>query len=467
MKRPLRNIASLFAGDVASRGVGFLVTVYLARVLEPAGFGLVSVGMALLGHLQMLSSPGVQLVETRNAARPGGMDARRFGGVLTLRLVLSAMLFVTAAVVLFSIPYDPAFRAVVLWSLASLFPLAVATDWYLQGHERMGPVALARFVGYCFYGLVAWMLVRSTDDVTMAPAAFFLGSIVTSGMLWNAAVSRRSPLRLTWDRKLWVQVLRENIAVGGAMFVGQMVINLPPVVIAATWSTADAGLYNAAMKLVFLLLIADRVLNAILLPALTRVRNTKPAELENLVTITTKLVLAGIVCIILLGNLLAPWGVHLVYGQAYEGAGLVFRILLLYVGLTLINSVASNVLLAAGQERVYSGILVRGSLVLVVAMVVLTPLFGIVGTAAGAVIGELVTVILMARRARSEGLFPRIGVIAAPLLAGSVAAAAGWMTWPVSGFLSVGATGVIFIGLLILFRVFKSEDFVYMKDRLV
>ena len=152
MKRPLRNMSALFAGDVASRGIGFLVTVYLARILEPAGFGLVSVGMALLGHLQLLSSPGIQLVETRNTARADGMDDRRFGGVLTLRFVLSIVLFALALLVLFVNPYDPAVRRVMLWSLASLFPLALATDWYLQGMERMPPIGAARFAGYCVYG---------------------------------------------------------------------------------------------------------------------------------------------------------------------------------------------------------------------------------------------------------------------------------------------------------------------------
>jgi len=460
-------MAALLAGDVGSRGIGFLVTVYLARILGPAGFGLVSVGMALLGHLQLLASPGIQLVETRNTARPGGMDDRRVSGILTLRLVLSVILFGIAALVLFVFPYDSVLRGVVLWSLASLFPLAVATDWYLQGNERMEPVGLARFAGYVAYGLAAWMLVRSADDVAMAPVSFLLGSVVTSVMLWMAVISGRERPEISWEPSLWVRIFRENLPVGAAVFMGQMVINLPPVVLAAMKSSADAGIYNAAMKLVFVILIADRILNALLLPALTRIKGTKPAEFEHMVTIVTKVVLTSVVCILLLGNAFASWGVELVFGMSYESAGSILRILLLYAGITLVNSVASNLLLAAGLERTYSAILIRGSIVLVAAMVILTPLFGVLGTATGAVIGELVTLVLMLRCARSEGLFPPWRHFAGLLASGAAAGLAGWLIWTTSPLIAACAAPVVFAGLLTLLRVFKSEDLGYVKDRLV
>ena len=459
-------MTALFAGDVASRGVGFLVTVYLARILEPAGFGLVSVGMALLGHLQLLSSPGIQLVETRNTARAVGMDDRRFSGVLTLRFVLSVVLFAIALLVLFVNPYDPPVRCVMLWSLASLFPLALATDWYLQGMERMAPIGAARFVGYCVYGIAAWFLVRTLDDVAMAPAAFFLGALATTAMLWGTSVSLRPMPRLKWDVGLWTQLLRENLPVGMAMFVGQMVMNLPPIVIAATTGTADAGVYNAALKLVFLLLIADRVLNALLLPAFTRVRDAKPADLERMVSVTAKVVITGVIVLVLLGNLLSSWGISLVYGVAYGNADPVFRILLLYVGLTLINSIATNVLLASGYERLYSSILVRGSLVLIVAMLILTPLYGSIGTAIGAVVGELVTVLLMTWHARRNGSFPGMGLFIPPLIAGCCSGVAGWLLWPVHPVAATAAAAVVLGGLLFVFRVFKSEDIAYVRERL-
>jgi O-antigen/teichoic acid export membrane protein len=183
--------------------------------------------------------------------------------------------------------------------------------------------------------------------------------------------------------------------------------------------------------------------------------------------VITKMVVTAVAALILLGNLLAAWGIHLVFGSAYAGAEPVFRILLLYIGLTLVNSIATNALLAGGFERQYSRILILGSVVLVVAILVLTPLFGTIGTASGAVFGEFSTVVLMASQARKERLFPGSAIFAGPVFAGCVAGLTAWALWPVHTAVAAVAAGVLFIGLLLLFRVFRDEDIAYLKERLV
>ena len=465
MKRPLRNLLSLAWADLGSRAIGFFVTVYLARVLGPAAYGLVGVGLAVLGHAQLLSSPGMQVVEARNAARPDGVNPSRFGAVITLRLLLSLGLFVIVGGLLMALPLEPSTTRVILWSLVVLFPLAIAPDWFLQGRERMLPVGIGRIGGYLVYGAAVWMLVHTPDDVAMAPAAYGAGALATSFILW-IAVSHAFPLpRFAPDVRLWISILRENLPVGVAVFVGQQVMNLPPILLATMRTTSEAGVYNAALKLVFLLLALDRVLNALLLPALTRVRETRPADLQRMAGLTTRsvAVLAGL--IIVPGMCIAPLMMQLVFGSAYAEAGMVARILLVYVGLTLVNSVAVCVLLASGRERLYTRAMIIGSLALAAAMVVLTPLWGTAGTALGAVLGELVTVLLMVRGASREvRVFTREALIR-PLIASACAAVPGLalVSWsaPGAAAASVGA----FVAATGAMKVFNAADVSYLKER--
>ena len=72
MKQPLKNIISIVSGDAGGRVIGFFVTVYLARILSPSSFGLINIGLAVLGYLSLIGSPGIQMVETRNAAAVEG-----------------------------------------------------------------------------------------------------------------------------------------------------------------------------------------------------------------------------------------------------------------------------------------------------------------------------------------------------------------------------------------------------------
>jgi polysaccharide transporter, PST family len=465
VKKPLQNFLSLVWSDLGSRAIGFFITVYLARVLGPAAYGLVSVGLAVLGHAQLLSSPGIQVVEARNAARPEGMSPERFGGVLVVRVVLSVLMLLIAWGAMCFLSLDPRTTAVLMWSLAVLFPLAIAPDWFLQGRERMGPLGMARVTGYLIYGAFVWLLVGSTVDVALAPAAYCAGSLGTAVVLW-IAVRREFVLpRITFDVRLWLAILRENLPVGFAMFVGQMVMNLPPLLLAVMWSNSEAGVYNAALKLVFLLLAIDRVLNALLLPAMTRVRETRPEDLARVTGLSIRIVLSLAGLIIVPGMFIVPTLLGLVFGGAYTGAESAARILLVYVGLTLLNSVAVCVLIASGQERVYSKAMVFGSIILAAAMVALTPLWGVTGTAIGAVIGELATVSFMMYAAAREVTVFIPAAFVRPVLASCCAVLPGIAVASLSSALAAVVAGGAVIILLAFFRVFSVADVLYVKER--
>jgi O-antigen/teichoic acid export membrane protein len=249
------------------------------------------------------------------------------------------------------------------------------------------------------------------------------------------------------------------------MFVGQQVMNLPPILLAAMRSTSEAGVYTAALKLVFLLLALDRVLNALLLPALTRVRETRPADLPHVVGLVARLVavLAGL--IVVPGMFVAPQAMHVIFGSAYAEAGTIARILLVYVGLTLVNSVAVCLLLASARERIYSRAMVAGSLALAASMVALTPLWGPAGTALGAVIGEFVTVVLMMRSATREVRAFTRGVFIGPLIAAGCAIIPGVALVAWSPLAATAASMAAFGAAAFAMKVFSGEDLVYLRER--
>ena len=160
MKRPFLNLLSLLSGDLGSRLIGFFVSVYLARVLEPAGFGLMSVGLSVLGYLQLAGSPGIQVLETRNAAALAGVDRIRVSAVLSLRLLLAAALGVlTACSALLLFPHSGAGHVIVLFAL-SVFPFALTLDWFFQGREEFLSVGTARMLQFGAYGVMVLLLVH-------------------------------------------------------------------------------------------------------------------------------------------------------------------------------------------------------------------------------------------------------------------------------------------------------------------
>ncbi len=467
MKRAAQNILAVFAGDIASRAVGFLATVYLARTLAPEGFGLVTIGLAVLGHLQLLTSPGFQIVETRNVAKLSTFDPDRLGGVIVVRSLLSTggLLLTVLVVVLFF----PANRTglVVLTSVASLLPMALYVDWVLQGKEQFVSVSAARFGGYVVYGLMALLLVRSAEDVVGAPLAFLTGCTATALLLGVALLRTAGVPHFRWAPSMWRRILIENLHIGWAMFLGQMIVNLPPLIIGIFLTTAGAGQYNAAMKLVFLLLVLDRVVNAVFLPAVSRMIVRNRSEAEKLIDVGLRVLLVIGIAAVLCGILLAPYAVVWVFGDSYDGGIITFQVLLLYVVLTLLNSIVVCALVGAGGDRMYAGVITAGTIALALFLLILTPLFGLAGAAVAVVLGEAVTLLLMLNRTGAVITLPHPGVFVPPLLAGAVGMAVAWFALAAGPLPAVGAAIATYGVALILLKVILPSDIRYLREKLL
>jgi polysaccharide transporter, PST family len=464
MRKQALNVVGLTAGDAGARFVGFLVTVYLARILAPSAYGLISIGLALLGQLSLLSSPGVQMVEARNVASGAGGSRERTGTVLGMRLLLAGGLWCFTTVVLTLLPAFAPIRTLLTLFAASLVPLAAMMDWYFQGREQGLLAGGARLLQSIVYGIFLMMLVHSADDLTNVPLALFIGNAAAAGILLIVFVGLEGMPRVRWDPAGWRKVFVENASVGLAVAMGQLVINFPPVAIGWLRGTAEAGLWGAAMKLVFLILILDRVLNAALLPPMTRILSRREGDVQAVVDLIYRVVAAAILPVAFVGAVLAPPAVALVFGAEYAGAAWMLSALMVYVVLTLVNSVFVCAMIGGRRERQYSRRMILGSIVLVVSVTVLTLAAGTPGTVAGVLVGEATTLgLMMSGLSRTLGL--RVRPFQKDLLAGFVVLVAAVLLFrdPLLQMLvGVGGYGLV----LGLFRSFPSATLRELRRRL-
>ena len=400
MSTVLRNAVAFVVGDAGSRVIGFFVTVYLVRVLAPEAFGTVTVGLALLGYLGLLASPGVQILETRNVAASPVDLPKRVGAVITLRLLLAGVIALAAWGVARVVVEDRRTADVIGLYAACLVPMALLLDWWFQGKEDFRALGASRVVQFLVYALAAILMVRSTDDLEAAPKAFFLGGLAGSVFLLAIYAVRTGSMPMHFKPALWKRILSDNVPVGGAVLAAQAATSLPPIVVAAMLGAVAAAEYGAAMRLVFMFLFVDRLVHALLLPALSR----QLARDRHRARLTTAVVLKlQIVFLVPLGLLLMLSGeqiLSLLYGQSYASAGPLLQVMVSYVLLTLMNTVFVCVLVGSGQERDYSRIMTVGSTLMAMLVVLMTIAAGSLGAAVGVVIGEALVTFWMSVKAR-------------------------------------------------------------------
>ncbi|MFO7676223.1 MAG: flippase [bacterium] len=448
--RPARNVGFLLAGELLTRGLGFAVTAVLARRLGLDAFGQIALGMSLMAYGIMVTKAGLLTVGTRNVARDPAATRDLAGQVQTLRLMLAAVAFAGIALFAALLPRPAETRWLLVLYAAGVFAQALALEWVLIGEERMHHVAAGHVLTNAVYFLLVLALVRGPGQLLLVPVAFVVATAAGAGYLLVPHARRHGLPRLAWRPRAWRALIGQALPVGAASVLSQLYVNAPVVSLSLLRGDAAAGLYSAAHRFVFFVLMLDRVVQSVFLPVAARQYRARGdsaagqgAALPVTIGTVLRVALALSLPVCLLVLLLAPQVARLLFGAEFEPAGRVMMILIWFFPLSLTSTISGYTLLAADRERRYAVNTAVGVAVALVLVVLGGLRLGPAGAALGMVAGEALLAGLML--AGMLGLVrPRIGLrvlwvaVALVPLAGVVLALRDW-NWFVAGV--AGAAG--------------------------
>ena len=173
--RFMRDLAMLGLGQVGGKILIFLTFAYLARVLDPVGYGEVEFVIALTGLFVIICDLGLGPVGVRNWSGQSDELARV---VPMIRLILSllavpVMIFVASLVT----DSNTALGLAILFSV-SIPVMALNQNWIQQAIERIDRVASGEFLRAAVFAALTILLVGGTDDLFLIGAAEIVSVIV-------------------------------------------------------------------------------------------------------------------------------------------------------------------------------------------------------------------------------------------------------------------------------------------------
>jgi O-antigen/teichoic acid export membrane protein len=393
VRRLSRNLFSLFLADVMRRVLGFVSVTFLARTLGAEGFGLVSLGFAVLAYGSVLSTAGFATLGTKRIAQ--GESPEVAGHIIGGRFLTTLVIFsAIAGIALLAVHDSTTARLIVLFS-CTLFPQIFFLDWYFQGREKLSTVAIVRTVSSVLYLAAILLFIRSSNDALWVAAGIILGDSAAALWLFLAFRKANPSSRIRISPSL--SLLKSSLPLAVGVILATLTINFPPLILGAVRTNTEVGIYSAASKLVFFLLVGDRILFSLLLPASAR----KQTESMNAFTLVLQDALRWIlllgVPVAIGGTLLGEKLIVLVFGFDYAGAGVVFCVFIWYFFLTMVHTVFTAGLVSAGKEKPYG----KNMLITAVACGICVTLgairYGALGAAGGVVVSEGFSLYLMHR----------------------------------------------------------------------
>ena len=393
MKRLSKNLLSLFSADVARRLLGFISVAYLARVLGKEGFGAVNLGFAVLAYVMVLSASGFPTLGTKKIAQGGPPEL--VGSVIGSRLITTIIvLFIVAFAMLTTVQNTTLAWLIILFSCAVL-PQIFFVDWFFQGKETLGIVSAARVMQAIVYLAVVLIFVRTFNDILWVAVGSIAGECVASTLLFiQFRITHRS-VRIRIKPSL--HFLKQSIPLAVGIVLTTLVINYPSLALGIFTTTSNVGTYSAASKLVYFLLMGDRILVLLLLPASARKYADSPEAFNRMLTDAMRWILIISLPFAVGGMLIANKLIAIIYGVEYSSSIAVFQVFIWYFFITMLHTVYSAGLIGVGGEKSYGKIMLATAFAYLVSVTAGACLFGAIGAAFGVVLSESISVLLMKR----------------------------------------------------------------------
>jgi PST family polysaccharide transporter len=335
-------------------------------------------------------------------------------------------------------------------------------EWFFIGLQKMDIVAYARITGTAVYLLVIILIVKVRDDTVLTGIAWTIGGIVTALFFTYSFKQSGYTFHFERSKKYFWKTLKESFPLGIASYISQFLIAFPVIYVAYIAGNSEAGIFSAALKMIGLFLMFDRIFVTLFLPKITNVISTRESSLEEIFNVVLKIIVLFVLIISIFLFLFSGLIITKAFGADYNEAIFIFRLLLVYFILTIIDSVFANTLIGLMKEKVYTLSLFIAAIFFMIMTFILTPFFNEYGVIYSFIATNFISLSYMIYKLKNEIKIKLTRYILLPLIFSSLFYIL-LIMFPLTLYIQAIIIIVVFIPVLILITRFNKSDINFIK----
>jgi O-antigen/teichoic acid export membrane protein len=389
-RRIMKNLASLTVAEIANKGLVFISTAYLARVLMPEGFGIFSWVNTFTMYFVFFVNLGFNVVGTREISKNKDDIPKLVNNIVSARILISIVISILYAIIVLMLNQPFYVKMVFLISGINMFSNAILLDWVYQGIERMGILALRQVITSSSNLIGIILLVHSPDQLHLAIIIMAVTTLLNS--VWMFLLYRKlyTSFKFAIDKVLLKSLSKASIPIAFFAFLSTLMntmnINLMGFFDLAKDSDRAIGLYSAANRLLSLGVIPASIIQNAFLPVLSR-SETKEDRAKVMNKFTILLFMTGS---IIAGGIFtfSEFFVETAFQDDYSEAIPALQILMFTCIMAYLSVAGCIPLIAWGQEK-KAMYLIGCAVVINLAMnFILIPMYDVEGAAMATILSE-------------------------------------------------------------------------------
>lgn len=383
------NLFSLTSAEIASRLLGFLSLVYLGRILDTNGFGIIGFATALVSYFVLAVSFGFSTYGTIEIAKDQRKISEFVNNIFSIRILLALFLSLVLVLYVLLSGKSSVTNYVILIIGLNLFTNAFALNWVFQAVEKMQYIAMRQILSGLLSLIGVIIFVHSKSDVVIAASVLSLSALIGNIFFIPIYQKMFTKIKLEYSREFWKELFRQSFPLAFASMMIGIYYNLDMVMIGYMKPESDVGIYNAAYKIFLLGIVPFQLIFSAFFPVLSRAGLTHSQEFKDTMKNYAKFIFgSGIISGIVLLSF-SERIIILIFGENYLASAVPLAILAMNIIVISINVFLGNPMMAWGKQKQYSIAVTLGAVSNIILNFVLIPKYSYIGAAFATLLSEV------------------------------------------------------------------------------
>lgn len=247
LNRQFQNLTVYGFGQAFNLITPLIVIPYIVSICGETSYGKIGIGMAWAFFIMVFVDYGSEIIGVKevsvNRENPKSLESL-FITTYTAKFLLLLVTLLLVSLIFYFIPYFNTEKKLFFFSLAMVVGQFINPTWFLQGVENFKGITIVNIVSKVIYLSGVFIFIKNAEDYILNNLIWGLGMILANGIAFIFVVFKYSFSFKNIQKTAVVKLLNQNLSIFSSQIFVSMQMYVPIILIGFFGGNAMAGQFK-------------------------------------------------------------------------------------------------------------------------------------------------------------------------------------------------------------------------------